>query len=201
MIIRFGIYPVLAASAAAFALQFALPSALLAWTVLVANLCIGGAVLLARQPIGVSTVMGRVGGSLVRWGFRAGRGQLVPAVAISWLIWTVLGSSVISLTFFRAEPKSMLMLLAWTIDVMALFYVSGLVLVNRGSGGRVPGSLLVVVVALVVVIGVSVFSWHLADTDAAETTALALAGGPLALLGIGYGIMLAMMVGRGHRAN
>jgi hypothetical protein len=201
MIIRFGIYPVLAASAAAFALHFALPSALLAWTVLVASLCIGSAVLIARQPMDVSTAMGRVGGSLVRWGFRAGRGQFIPAVAISWLIWTVLGSLLMGLTVVRADPKSMLMLLAWTIDVMALFYVSGLVLVNRGSGGRVPGSLLVVVAALVVVIGVSVFSWHLADTDTAEMTALALAGGPLALVGIGYGIMLALMVGRGHRAN
>jgi len=201
MIIRLGISCLLAACAVVFALNLDLATALLAWTTLVAVLCVGGAVFLARQPIGIATMMGRVGGSFVRWGFRAGRGQLVPAVAISWLIWTVLGFATVGGTLVRAEPKSLLMLLTWTIDAMAFLYVLGVVLTNLVSGGRSPGSLLVIAAVLVAIITVSMVFWRSAENDAAETVALALAGGPMLLLGVGYGIVLAMSVASGRRTN
>jgi hypothetical protein len=201
MIFRLGVSCFLAVCAFFFALNLTLATAILAWSTLVAVLCAGGAILLVRQPIGISTSMGKVGGSFVRWGLRAGHGRLIPAVAISWLIWTTLGCAVIGITLARAEPRAMLMLLAWTVDVMALFYILGLVLTNLGSGGPSAGILLIVAASLIAVIALSVISWRSAESDTAQSMALLLGGGPLALLGIGSGIMLVISVGGGRRMS
>ncbi|HWA16243.1 MAG TPA: hypothetical protein VG817_07415, partial [Gemmatimonadales bacterium] len=75
------------------------------WLILMAVLCTVGGLAIRSQPVGEATVFGRLGGSVVRWGFRAGGGQLVPAVAISWLVWAVLGAGAIGALASRDAPK------------------------------------------------------------------------------------------------
>jgi hypothetical protein len=86
------LWALMAAAAVVFATRLTLPMALAAWAALAAAVCVGGAFPLQLQPVGISTASGRIGGSFVHWGFRAGQGQLIPAMVISWLIWTFAGA-------------------------------------------------------------------------------------------------------------
>ena len=201
MIIRYAMSCCLAAAAVLLGLNGPLATVLLAWAGGLGLLCIGGAVLVARQPIGIATMGGRIGSCFVRWGFRAGRGRLTPAVLISWLVWTVVGFGLIVATRVWADPKTVVMVLTWTVDTLALFYVLGIVLSNWTTGAKVAGSLLVIAAALTAMIAFSAVIWVSAPADAAQTTALMLAGGPLLLLGVGYGLLLSTMVAGGKRAN
>ena len=70
------------------------------------------------------------------WGFDVGRGQLIPAAVISWLIWIFLGSAIIALTQFRSQPRHVLMVLAWAVDVACLLYVVGVLATRTSRGSR-----------------------------------------------------------------
>ena len=153
-----------------------------------------GAILLRLQPIGVPTASGRVGGAFVHWGFRAGRGRLLPAVLVSWLVWILLGGAIIGLTHSRSQPRQLLMLLAWTVDAAALFRVLGTAATNRSSGRPVPRSLLLVATVLVLMLAVSAALWWYAGSAPARLAALVLAGGPPLLVGVGYGLLTGLML-------
>ena len=153
MILPIGVWTLMAAAAVVCGVKLSLHAALATWAGLAAVVCVAGAILLQLQPVGVSTASGRVGSGFVHWGFQVGRGQLTPAVIISWLVWTLLGSAIIGLVQFRSDPRHVLMVLAWTVDIAALLYVTGVLATSRHSGGAMPGSLLVVAVALVAMIG------------------------------------------------
>jgi hypothetical protein len=78
MIVVFGLWALMAAAAVLCGLTLSLTAALATWVGLAAVACVAGAVLLRLQPIGIPTASGRVGGALVHWGFRVGRGRLLP---------------------------------------------------------------------------------------------------------------------------
>jgi len=151
------------------------------------------------QPVGVLTLAGRIGGSFVHWGFRVGDGRLWPAVLVSFLIWTLLGAAVIGLTQHRSQPRHVLMLLAWVADGAALLYTVGVALTNRVGGRPVPGSLYLVAAVLVAMLVGSAALWLSGGSAQAKTTALVVAGGPALLVGVGYGLLAAvMMIGGRH---
>jgi hypothetical protein len=194
------LWALMAAAAVVCAMKLTLPMALTAWAAFAAAVCAGGALLLHLQPVGISTATGRIGGSFVHWGFRAGQGQLVPAMVISWLIWTLVGAAIIALTQNRSQPRHVLMILAWTVDVAALLHVSGVFAENRGSAGM-AGTLLVLATVLLGMVAGSAALWWLVGTDRARMAALALAGGPPLVIGLGYGLFLAVVLIVGGRWN
>ena len=143
--------------------------------------------MIQRQPMGVATKSGLFGCGFVRWGFCAGRGQLMPAAMISWLIWLLLGTATIAGVQFTPHLP---IIAAWTGDLLGLFYIIGVMLANRN--GRVPASLIKMVLGLLGLIGGSAFLWFQAGTDGARAIAVAVAGGPPLFAGFGYGFVLAI---------
>ena len=200
MILLIAVWTLTVAAAVVCAMKLSLPAALATWAGVAAVLCVGGAILMQLQPIGMSTPSGRVGSSFVHWGFDVGRGQLIPAAVISWVIWICLGSAIIALTQFRSQPKHVAMILAWTVDVVALFYTLGALDANR-SRGLMPGSVLLVVIALVAMIAGSAALWGFVGTDRARVAALVLAAGPTLFIGVGYGLFVAVMLIGGRNAR
>jgi hypothetical protein len=175
----------LTAMVAACATQFELPVALMIWITGTAIACAGGTFLISRQPPGLATLGGRLGFAVVHWGFRASQGRLIPAAMISWLIWITLGTAAIAGAHF---PTHVPIFVAWTGDLLGLFYVLGVMLANRS--GRIPASLAKVVAALIALVAGSLFLWFRAGSDQARAIALAVAGGPPLLIGAMYGFVL-----------
>ena len=187
MIIFLTMWTAMAALAVACAKQFEFSGAVAAWTAVAAIVCAIGSFLISRQPIGVATTAGRFGAALIRWGFRAGRGRLTLAAMISYLIWLILGTATITAIDF---PAHLPIVVAWSGDLLGLFYVVGVALANRG--GRIPAPLVKLVASLGGLIVVSIFLWFHAGSDRARAVAVAVAGGPPLFVGAIWGFVLAM---------
>lgn len=187
MIIFLLIWTAMAALALACASQFEFHIAVATWSVTAAVTCAMGAFLISRQPLGMATSGGRCGSAVVRWGFRAGHGQLTLAAIISWLIWLILGTSTIAAANF---PANLPILVACTGDLLGLFYVIGVMLANRSR--RITASLAKMVAALVALMAGSMSLWFRGGSDQARAIAIAIAGGPPLLVAAIYGFVLAM---------
>jgi len=179
------------------ALRFGLPQGLAVWSGVAAALCGLGALLLSRQPVGVSTASGQLGAAVLRWGYKVGRGQLPGIIVVSWLIWVALGAAVMAVTLFRTEQLMPWMILAWTIDGAALLYLIGLMATRTG---RTQSALLMPLLAVLGMIGVSALLWH-RGTESARETALLLGGAPIPVLAAGYGLMVAAMMLGGRKGG
>jgi hypothetical protein len=196
MIILLSVWLLMAAAAILCGLQLSLLNALLVWIALVVLTCAGGARLISRQPIGIATLGGRFGSSLVHWGFRVSRGQLIPAAEISGLIWILVGGALISGARFQEHR---LIIVSWMGDGLALLYVLGAIVTARQGGGRAATALGTTVLVLVGLIAGSAFLWFHLGTDGARAFALAVAGGPPFFVGVGYGAVLATELFAGQR--
>jgi len=192
MVIFIVIWLVLGFAAVLCGQNFTLPVAVSTWAALSGILCAGGAFLIYRQPIGIATFGGHIGSGVVHWGFRAGRGLLLPAAVISWLVWLVLGCALMAA--FR-NPEHAAIIAAWTGDLLGLFYVVGMMLVNR-SGQR---ALLKFTLAIAAVILGSAFLWFRAGTDEARAVAFFVTGGPPLIVGVGYGVLLTLGLIEGRK--
>lgn len=197
MVWYLGGFAAMAAVMVGLALKLPSPTALYAWAGFAAAACLLGALAIASQPIGKATWLGRIGSIPMRWGFRAGRGRLAPAIGISWLVWLVLGFAVITAVQHRSDIRTALFTLAWCVDLLVLFRIVGLMLANRG-----PRKLLNIGAVLVGMLLVSGFFWLKGEPNA-QRMALLIAGGPPALIGGGYALFLGFMmtVGRNARWN
>jgi hypothetical protein len=178
-------------------LAYPVRTALPLWVAASGVACTLGGLAIRSQPIGIVTWAGKLGSTVVQWGFRASNGRLIPAVLISWLVWVVLGAAVILMLKFRAERSQALLVLAWAVDAAALLYVIGVMLANRGSR---PGALVVVAGILVAMIAVSALLFR-AGGPAATRLALVIAGGPPLVIGVGYGLFVLLMVTVGRNAR
>lgn len=174
---------------------------LLAWLAFCALACVLGAAALASQPLGVSTWTGRIVGMPLRWGYGAGRGKLWAIAAISWLVWALLGSAVIVALTHPADRLLQWLVLAWTVDALALAYVCGVPIAQRSA--RLAMNLLPVAGVLAGMLGASLLQWLHPFLPGGIETALAIAGGPTLLVGGGYLLFLAVVLtfGRGARWN
>jgi len=197
MIRRIVVLAAMALIAVWCALQWSAPLALGVWSGLAAVLCGTGALLLSRQPVGVATVSGQVGASVLRWGYKVGRGRLPWIALVSWLVWTGLGGAAIALTVHRSEPMTRWMILAWSIDGLALLYLIGLMALRNP---RTRGALLIPMTAVLGMIGGSTVLWR-AGTESARQTALLIGGAPIPILAAGYGLMLGAMLLAGRRSG
>lgn len=174
------------------------------WAAIAACACAIGAAAIASQPLGRATMPGRLGASVVRWGFRAGNGRLLAAAVISWGVWLLLGFGAIAAVRARGDLTYRLLLLAWVVDLALLLYVAGLVLTRaRSRGGSTVTVLLPIIAALAGMIAVSGYLWFGRGSAEAQRSALLLAGGPPLVIGAGYGLYLLVVltVGRGARWN
>jgi|KBSMisStaDraftv2_1062788.scaffolds.fasta_scaffold152257_3 hypothetical protein len=197
MLRRLAVTVAMAALAVWCALRWGLPLGFAVWSGLVAALCGFGALLLSRQPVGVATASGQLGAAILRWGYKVGRGQLPGIVVVSWLIWVALGAAVMAVTLFRAEALTPWMILAWTIDGLALIYLIG---VMTTRSGRTRIALLTPLLAVLGMIGLSGALWR-AGTESARETALLIGGAPIPLLAAGYGLMMAAMMLGGRKGG
>ena len=177
-----------------------LPAAIGIWAGIAGAACGFGAGCLTLQPLATPTLFGAVGGSIVRWGYRVGGGRLIGAVAVSWLIWVLAGGAVIAGIRLRSEIQSVLMILAWTVDLGILMYIIGVMLRNYG-GGRVPMSLIKIAIAVIAMIVSSGVLWFHIATESARHTALLIAGGPPAFIGAGYGVFILFVLAMGKNAR
>jgi hypothetical protein len=176
-------------------------TALAAWCALTGLACGLGAMLLARQPLGVSTMAGRIGGRAVRWGYRVSGGRLGIAVLVSWLIWTILGAAVIGMVQHRSSLQHVLMILAWCVDAVAMLYVIGILLARWRPAGQMPGSLVKLATILGAMIVGSLVLWWVVRSEGARSTALLIAGGPPLVIGVAYGLFVVLIVTVGRRAR
>jgi hypothetical protein len=176
------------------------PSRPLVWWALVAAIFCGlGTLAIARQPIGQPTAWGRLGSGVVHWGWRAGRGKLWPPVVISWVIWVLVGLAAVGLVRHRDDGFHQVLILAWAVEVAALFYILGLGLSKQFSTGFLPPSLLGIAGSLILMVGAS--AWLASTgTPAAKRLALMVAGGPPLIIAVTYGLFLlvTLAVGRGR---
>lgn len=180
------IWLAMAALAVACAAHFEFQLALLTWSAGTSVLCAMSALLISRQPLGVATLGGRFGSAVVHWGFRASHGRLLPAAVISWLIWLIIGGTAIAGVHFTTHLP---IFVAWAGDLLGLFYILGVMLVNRG--GRISASLAKLLAALLAMIAGSVMLWFHNGSDQARAIALAVAGGPPLVTAAVYGFVLA----------
>jgi hypothetical protein len=102
-----------------------------------------------------------------------------------------------ALTAFRSDPLNRWMILAWTIDGLALIYLIGLMATRSG---RTRGALLMPLLAVLGMIGVSAAPW-LRGTESARENALLLGGAPIPILAAGYGLMMAAMLLGGRKGG
>jgi hypothetical protein len=173
-------------------------SVLTSWVIFAAIITALAGLAIARQPLGESTAAGRLGSAVVRWGFRAGHGRLLPALLISWLVWVLLGATVILIIRHRGDTQHALLLLAWAVDAAALFYTVGVILANWGGGRSFTGSLVTIAGVLVTMIVASVVLWSAGGSPGARRAALLVAGGPPLFIGVGYGLFVLVTLTVGH---
>lgn len=175
------------------------PAAIAVWAAAALALCGIGAACIASQPPETPTLLGRIGGTVVRWGYVVGRGRLTGAVLVSWIIWMILGAAAIDITLHRDSLQRILIVLSWTIDAMLLFYSVGVA--STKFAGRWPTGLLQIGGILVAMIVISGVLWFGVHNDWSRRTALLIAGGPPAVIGGVYGLFILAMVVFGRNAR
>jgi hypothetical protein len=187
-----------AAAAYVLAVEFGHWPAALTCAAGAAVVCIIGAALLRTSTIGQVTWRNRLAGYLIPWGWRLNRGRLWPAAVFSWVVWAaVCGAAVL----LRSDEPSLgvraALLTAWLIDASALVFLLGTI-VQATPGSRV-GSVWKLVAVITGVLCASVGLYVTGQT----TVALIVGGGPPALIGGVFGLVLLIFatVGRNTRWN
>lgn len=160
--------------------------------------CLLGALMLWSQPLGVATIVGLVGSQFVGWGFRTGGGRLLPAVMISWLVWVVVGSAAMMMAGSQWHVMTIAIAAAWMVDVLGLFYITG-ILINAKRAGRVPMSLVNVAGVVLAMIVSSAVMWFVIGTEASRSTALLIAGAPPALAALVCGLFMSVVLMGGKK--
>lgn len=187
-----------AAAAYGLATEFGPWPAFLACAVVAAVACVLGAILLRRSTIGQVTWRNRLAGYLIPWGWRLNRGRLWPVAIISWVVWTaVCGAAVLLRSGEPSLGMRAALLAAWLIDASALVFLLGTI-VQATPGSRL-GSVWKLVTFIVAVLCARVGLYVVGQT----TAALIVGGGPPAVIGGVFGLVLLifMTVGRNTRWN
>jgi hypothetical protein len=194
-------WAVMAGAATTLAQRMPLRGALLVWVVVAGVASALGSWALSSQPVGQATLAGRLGYSIVHWGFRAGNGKLLAAALISSLVWVLVGWAVVLVLHYRAEQMHALLVLAWLIDALAFLYVVGLLLARRGASGSFTTPLLAMAGILVGLIAVSLAVSSLGRSSDSTRLALIVAGGPPLVISLGYGLFVVVTLAVGSRAR
>src|SRR5438552_1415621 len=65
------------------------------WAALMAAVCGLTALLMSRQELGKRGFVNIVAGFVLRWGYKIGRGRLIPIAVTSWSIWVLLACTLV----------------------------------------------------------------------------------------------------------
>jgi hypothetical protein len=169
------------------------------WAAATAIICVIGGLMIRAQPLGEATILGRIGGAFVRWGYRAGQGKLPPAVIISWLVWLVIGAAAIWALHFRNEVRPLVLTLGWASQVLLLFYLVGMWLANAGADSHFRNRFITMAGMVLLLLATSVVLWFKA-AGTARGAAVILAAIPLGAALI-YGIFVAVLMLVGGKAR
>jgi len=177
--------------------------AMIIWSILTAALCAIGAWLLHGAPLGLVNWRNRAAGYLLPWGFKLGRGKLLPSAIAAWLIWVAIGTATITLISWPASAATShpviatLLFISWIILGALIVRQLGFIHTFGSAHGR--RSLGQSALALAALIAAGLTLWLLRRPG----WALVVSGGPIAMVGGGYGLFLAVMltVGRNARWN
>jgi len=181
------------------------------WAVGVGILCCLVALGMHRQPVGKVTVFNYLAGIVLPWGYKIGRGKLLPIVIESWIRWVLLGAAVVALTahgfdslapsgYHRGPVVSTLLLLCWVIDAAVLFRIVTMLAI-RANDNPLPPKTFPPILALFGMIVVSAGLVIFGHSAAADRIALLICGGPILLIGGGYGLFLLVMMTAGRKAR
>jgi hypothetical protein len=185
------------------------------WAAVMGVLCAGIALAISRQSAGKITVLNYLMGYVLQWGYRIGKGKLSKIAMISWIIWMLVGTAAVLATRVHAttfaagsgtEPQGrgtavmVLLTLSWIIDGAALCYLLGVV-ATSGKHNRLLGSLGPVMGVLLLMIGGSAGLVLYNHSPAAAKIALLIAGGPVLLVGLLYGVFMVVIVVSGRKTR
>lgn len=179
------------------------------WSAISSCGCLLGALLLRTSSLGSITWKNWVACNLLPWGYRMNRGRLWPIVLASWIAWVSIGAAVLTSTAAGPEPttgaedwgpfEATLLFAAWVVDGGAFLHVLGTLVQQFVPGWNGGKSLLKVLIFLLAILGLSIGLF----LNGQPFAALLVAGGPLAILGVVYGLFLAavLIFGRNARWN
>lgn len=166
--------------------------------------CVTG-LLLSRQPVGTHNAINALAGWLLMWGWRLTQGALARMVAVSWLVWVLLGVGAIALAV-AGEPDGLsnsslglrgLLYLIWLILGWGVLYLLGVMVSNR----RVNPPLVVPTLILVGLIAGSAAMYFRAPSRGTLISAVLLAGGPIVVIGVGYGLFMVVLLIAGRKTR
>lgn len=187
--------------------NFGVLVAVVVWAVVSFVACVVGAVLLRTSEVGRVTWKNHAASYLIPWGVRVSRGKLWPIPVVSWAVWMTIGGGVFALTpglgsdgLTSGEVVLRVLLgLSWAVAGYAFGYV--LVVLSRGVSSGSSGSRMLtpfcVIIAGLLVLSVVL---HLCGFT---LLALMATGGPVLLVGGGYGlfVLVLLIFGRNSRWN
>jgi hypothetical protein len=166
---------------------------------------VGGVVLLRASAVGRVTWKNYLAGYLAPWGVRVGGGKLWPIAVVSWVVWLAVGGGAFALTLEAGKPTGgdiavrVLLGASWVVGGYALGYllVTRVRNVSAGSSSGRRLHLLAGVVAALIAASVALHFFGFTQL------ALLVSGGPVLLIGGGYGLFVLVLVvfGRGARWN
>lgn len=185
---------------------------ILVWASVVTLGCAGIAILLAKQKGERITIVNRLAGFALPWGYRVGRGRLPAIATISAALWIATGAFAVfalggSDPAAPATPTTQapsfartLLAIAWLVDGLVLLRFAQ-VWFTRQSPIQKGGLRFVLGLSLLVTISVVLFS--ISTNSAGIWLALAIAGGPPFFVGGGYLLFLlvVLLFGRNMRWN
>jgi hypothetical protein len=171
------------------------------WADAMAVLCSAAAWGLKNAPMGTITWRNKLAGYLLPWGYKLGRGKLVPMTLAAWVIWVLIGLGTVILTAWpagaaREHPYTAVMtFLSWIVLGALAVRQIGLIPTFGSHSGRM--SLLQSVAVVVALLVASAVLWLTGRAG----WALLVAGGPIAFVGGGYGLFLGVMLTVGRKAR
>lgn len=185
--------------------RFGLWTAAAAWSLGMLIACSVTAFLLSRQPVGSRNIINQLAGWLLPWGWRLTQGVLARMVAVSWLVWAMQGTAAAALASageHDGQPNSSvalkaLLYLAWVVLGWGVLYLLGVMVSNR----RVSPPLVLPTLILAGLVAASAAVFFRAPSRGTLISALLVAGGPVALIGVGYGFFVGVLLIAGRKTN
>ncbi len=173
-------------------------AALAVWASGMVLLCTLAAVALKGAPMGQITWRNRLAGYLLPWGYKLGGGKLAPMTAAAWAIWVLIGAGTVLLVGNSAAAHpwlATLIFITWVIEGGLLVRQLGLFSTFSSRSGRI--SILQSALLLAGLIAGGMVLWVMGYPG----WALVVSGGPVALVGGGYGLFLGVMMTFGRNAR
>jgi hypothetical protein len=164
--------------------------------------CVLVGVAMGLQPPGRMSIVNYGATFILPWGYKIGRGRIIPIIVESWLKWTLIASAMI---LSQSQPRlslisSIVLPVSWLVIGEGLWRLLTHLLTRANSNPLPPGTLtpiagmtlLLVASALLTAFGTT--PWHL-------HLALLLTAAPVGVVCGGYGLMLLAMLTSGRHAR